>query len=85
MVSTSANPTSFDNFRDSSGNEQYAIQLNQVTGEGAFCFPIDLSKTNISGIANGGNVTVQIVFNGGDDTLYQVGFTASLTQYDVLK
>ena len=66
-------------------NEQYAIQLNQVTGEGAFCFPIDLSKTNISGIANGGNVTVQIVFNGGDDTLYQVGFTASLTQYDVLK
>jgi hypothetical protein len=36
------------------------------------CLPADLSK--VSGIADGTNATLQIVYNAGDDILYQVCF-----------
>ncbi|KAF8168333.1 hypothetical protein B0H34DRAFT_685114 [Crassisporium funariophilum] len=64
LVSTLADPTSFNNF--SQVNTYF-----QVQGEGAFCIPLDFSKSNVTGLQSGQNVTVQIVFDGGDGQLYQ--------------
>lgn len=33
---------------------------------------MDLGKTNLTGLTNGTNATLQFVFNGGDGQLYQV-------------
>jgi hypothetical protein len=46
------------------------VQFFQQSGEGLYCFPIDLATAGISGVKDGANVTIQIVFDG---TLYQVG------------
>lgn len=46
----------------------------QSSGEGLFCFPINIAASNVSGIQDGANVTIQVIFNGGDGTLYQVSF-----------
>jgi hypothetical protein len=45
-----------------------------------YCFPIDLAAAavNVSGLKDGANVTIQVLFNGGDGNLYQVGFSISL-------
>ncbi|KAG6812555.1 hypothetical protein H0H93_011291, partial [Arthromyces matolae] len=41
-------------------------------GEGKFCFPLDLAQaSNVSSLQSGQNVTIQIVFDGGDGQLYQ--------------
>ncbi|KAF8971572.1 hypothetical protein BDZ97DRAFT_1651067 [Flammula alnicola] len=64
LVSTLANPQSFNNFS----------QVNsffQLNGEGAFCIPLDFSKSNVTSLTSGQNVTLQIVFDGGDGQLYQ--------------
>ncbi|KAF8895051.1 hypothetical protein CPB84DRAFT_1656090, partial [Gymnopilus junonius] len=64
LVSTLPDPTSFQNFS----------QVNtffQVQGEGAFCIPLDLKSSNETGLTSGQNVTLQIVFSGGDGQLYQ--------------
>jgi hypothetical protein len=66
------NPTSFDNFTNSTGGQQLARNFASGSGEGSFCIPLDLSNTGITGVSNGANVTLQFVFNGGDGTLYQV-------------
>lgn len=65
-------PTSFNNFTNSSGGLQYVRNFATASGEGGFCIPLDLNNTGISGIQNGANVTLQYVFNGGDGTLYEV-------------
>ena len=44
----------------------------QVTGEGAFCFPVDLKAAGLDGVQDGTNVTLQFVFDGGDGELFQV-------------
>ncbi|THH27017.1 hypothetical protein EUX98_g7169 [Antrodiella citrinella] len=62
LISTAANPTSFNNFTQ-------ARNFSSASGEGLFCIPFDLS--DIPGLTNGENVTIQSVFNGGDGTLYQ--------------
>jgi hypothetical protein len=49
------------------------VQFFQQSGEGLYCFPIDLATANIAGVQDGANVTIQILFNGGDGNLYQVG------------
>lgn len=69
-LSTAQNPTSFDNFTNSTG----ALVRNFATGSGAgnFCIPLDLSNTGISSVSDGANVTIQIIYNGGDGSLYQV-------------
>lgn len=46
----------------------------QTSGEGMFCFPIDIATSGVSGIQNGANVTIQVIFDGGDGVLYQVSF-----------
>lgn len=47
----------------------------QTSGEGMFCFPIDIMASGISGIQDGANVTIQVIFDGGDGILYQVRAT----------
>ena len=74
IVATVQDPDSFDNFRDSSGNFQMAVPFFQTTGEGLFCFPVNLATSGVSGLSDGINATIQIVFDGGDDKLYQVCF-----------
>ncbi|KAI6045125.1 hypothetical protein EDC04DRAFT_2877442 [Pisolithus marmoratus] len=70
IVSTKQDPTSFSDFNSSSGY-QMAVPWFQTNGEGQYCFPIDLATSGVSGIQDGANVTIQIVYNGGDGNLYQ--------------
>ncbi|KAG0697167.1 hypothetical protein DFH29DRAFT_947627 [Suillus ampliporus] len=70
IVSTDQNPNNFSDFNSSSGY-QIGVQYFQQSGEGKYCFPIDLAVANIAGVQDGANVTIQVVFNGGDGTLYQ--------------
>jgi len=65
-------PTSFNNFTNSSGGQQLARNFASFTGAGGFCIPLDLTNTGISGVSDGANVTIQLIFNGGDGNLYQV-------------
>lgn len=64
-LSTLQVATSFQNF---SG----AVPFFQVNGEGSFCFPVDFSASNITGLQDGSNVTIQLIFDGGDGELFQV-------------
>jgi len=71
LVSTAQNPTSFNDFNSANGSNQLAVQFFQTSGEGLACFNIDLNNTGISGVKDGANVTIEVVFDGGDGTLYQ--------------
>ncbi|KAF5377551.1 hypothetical protein D9615_005202 [Tricholomella constricta] len=65
IVAASENPTSFDNFTQ-------VVPFFQTEGEGLFCIPLDFaSSANSTVFKDGQNVTVQIVFDGGDGNLYQ--------------
>ncbi|KAG6902818.1 hypothetical protein C0995_011305 [Termitomyces sp. Mi166 len=65
LVSTAGNPTSFNDFTQ-------AVPFFETKGEGLFCFPLDFSSlSNTTGLQDGQNVTIQIVYDGGDSTLYQ--------------
>ncbi|KAI9460258.1 hypothetical protein BJY52DRAFT_290646 [Lactarius psammicola] len=70
LLSTVQDPTSFDNFT-SSGQQQFARNFATGSGEGEFCIPLDLNNTGISGVQDSANVTIQLVFNGGDGSLFQ--------------
>jgi hypothetical protein len=72
LISTVQDPTSFNNFTNSSGGQQIVRNFASGSGEGGFCIPLDLNTTDISGVQNGANVTLQYIFNGGDGTLYEV-------------
>ena len=74
ILATVQNPENFTVFEDSSGNFQMAVPFFETTGEGLFCIDLDLNATGISGVKDGANVTLQLVFDGGDDKLYQVNF-----------
>jgi hypothetical protein len=55
-VSTDENPNSFTKFS----------QVNsffQLSGEGMFCIPLDLSSSNVTGLHDGQNVTIQVLDN----------------------
>ncbi|KIY45340.1 hypothetical protein FISHEDRAFT_49327 [Fistulina hepatica ATCC 64428] len=62
FVSAAADPTSFDNFTQ-------VKSFFSETGEGLYCFPLNLS--NDTALTNGTNVTIQIEYNGGDGNLFQ--------------
>ncbi|KIM52594.1 hypothetical protein SCLCIDRAFT_1223610 [Scleroderma citrinum Foug A] len=70
IVSTDQDPTSFSDFNSSSGY-QMVVQFFQTSGEGQYCFPIDFANSNVSGVQDGANVTLQLIYNGGDGNLYQ--------------
>ncbi|KAH9982245.1 hypothetical protein BGW80DRAFT_1262378 [Lactifluus volemus] len=71
LISTVQDPTSFDNFTTTSGQQQLARNFATGSGEGGFCIPLPLNNTGISGVQNGANVTIQLMFNGGDGNLFQ--------------
>ncbi|KAG9314651.1 hypothetical protein JVU11DRAFT_5456 [Chiua virens] len=71
LISTAQDPTSWSAFNSSSGASQLVVPYFQTNGEGLYCFPINIAASNVSGIQNGANVTIQIVFDGGDGQLYQ--------------
>jgi hypothetical protein len=73
LISTVQDPTSFDNFTTTSGQQQLARDFATGSGEGGFCIPLPLNNTGISGVQNGANVTIQLMYNGGDGNLFQVG------------
>ncbi|TCD70040.1 hypothetical protein EIP91_005021 [Steccherinum ochraceum] len=64
IISTLENPTSFRNFTQ-------AVDYFVTESAGGFCFPVNLSAKNLPGVQEGANVTVQMVFDGGDEKLYQ--------------
>ena len=83
-LSTAQNPTSFDNFTSSTGGVVRNFASSSVPGN--YCIPLDLSNTGISNVSNGANVTIQIVFNAGEGSLYQVSLrvTCSSSMYYTL-
>ena len=54
------------------------VQFFQTSGEGQYCFPVDLSNSSVPGVQDGANVTIQLIYNGGDGNLYQVRMTPLL-------
>ncbi|KAI0048433.1 hypothetical protein FA95DRAFT_1076790 [Auriscalpium vulgare] len=71
LISTAQDPASFNDFNNATGGNQLAKNFVSAQGEGVFCLPLDLSHTGVSGVADGANVTIQVLFNGGDGSLYQ--------------
>ncbi|KAJ7071250.1 hypothetical protein C8F01DRAFT_1109726 [Mycena amicta] len=63
-ITSKSDPTQFSDFAPVTG-------VLKGSGEGLFCLPFDLSKTNATGLADGQNATLQIQFNGGDGNLFQ--------------
>ncbi|EKM83405.1 hypothetical protein AGABI1DRAFT_110069 [Agaricus bisporus var. burnettii JB137-S8] len=64
FISTDADPDSFDKFE----------QVNtffQLEGEGDFCIPLNLASSNATGLQEGQNATIQVLFDGGDGALFQ--------------
>jgi len=72
LLSIVQDPTSFDNFTNSSGQQQIVRNFASASAAGNYCIPLDLSNTGISGVADGANVTIQLVYNAGDGSLYDV-------------
>ena len=68
ILSAARNPNNFANFTQ-------AVDFFTYDTPGNFCFPVDLSVKNISGVQDGANVTVQLVYDAGDGRLYQVRFS----------
>jgi len=73
IISTAQNPTAQDNFTTPSNSSafQYVMEYNRQSGEGLYCLPLDIEAAGVSGIQDGSNVTIEIIFDGGDGTLYQ--------------
>ncbi|KAI0361854.1 hypothetical protein OH77DRAFT_1380458, partial [Trametes cingulata] len=70
VIATVQDPNSFDNFT-SDGQFQFVVPFFKTSGEGDFCFPLDLSASKVNGVKDGANVTIQLIFDGGDGQLYQ--------------
>lgn len=45
----------------------------KVENNGSVCAPVNFGTLGFSGIQDGANVTLQVIFQGGDGNLYQVG------------
>nr|GAT58974.1 predicted protein [Mycena chlorophos] len=63
-ITSKTDPTQFSDFAP-------VTNVLSATGEGLFCLPFDLSKTNATGFVDGMNATIQVEFNGGDGNLFQ--------------
>jgi hypothetical protein len=70
MISTVDNPSSFDHF-NVDGQQQLIHPYAQEDDAGTFCVPLNISAANIPNVRDGSNVTIQVVFEGGDGNLYQ--------------
>lgn len=70
-VSTASNPNAFDAFT-TNGAQNLIVPFQQESGEGIICVPVNVSALGLDGVKDGANVTIEIVFSGGDGQLYQV-------------
>ena len=71
LLSTVASPESFNDFHTASGADQLVVDYFKGTGTSG-CIRVVPNGAGIPGIQNGSNVTLQMVFDGGDGKLYQV-------------
>ncbi|WWD17992.1 hypothetical protein CI109_102438 [Kwoniella shandongensis] len=71
FISTSENPTSFNDFNTTSSGQTIplATPVFQVAS-GDYCFNVNLGSLNV-GLTNGSLVTLQVQYDGGDGDLYQ--------------
>jgi len=74
MLSTAASPQAFTDFHTASGGDQLVVDYFKGTGTSG-CITVKPNGAGIPGIQNGTNVTLQMVFDGGDGRLYQVSRT----------
>lgn len=68
LISVEPNPNNFDAFK-ANGEDRYARYWANESLIGNFCIPLDLSE--VPGVTDGANVTIQIALTGGDGELYQ--------------
>ncbi|KAL5534323.1 hypothetical protein ACEPAG_785 [Sanghuangporus baumii] len=73
FISTDQSPTNFSAFNTSLSGVQlpFAVDWFSSTGSGEICIPIDIASLNIEGVSDGSNVTLQTMFTGGHNNLYQ--------------
>ncbi|KAG7099453.1 hypothetical protein E1B28_001304 [Marasmius oreades] len=72
LLSTSQNANTWEAFNNAGGQQQLVRNYARQPSAGTFCIPLDLNSTGIAGVQEGTNVTIQIVYLGGDGNLYQV-------------
>jgi hypothetical protein len=72
VISTKTSPLALADFNTAAGAAQFAISPSTQNGEGVYCLPIDISQLGLADVKDGTNVTLQFIFDGGDDKLYQV-------------
>ena len=77
VVSTVPTASSFDDFHNTSGGFQFAVPYFKVENNGSVCAPVNFGSLGFSGISDGANVTLQIIYQGGDGNLYQVSIDGS--------
>ncbi|KAK0456298.1 hypothetical protein EV421DRAFT_45283 [Armillaria borealis] len=82
LLSTAQNPTSFDNFT-SNGEQQLVRPWAREANGGTFCIPLPLNSTGITGVEDGANVTIQIVLDGSDGSLYQCADLTLSSSYEI--
>ncbi|SJL05935.1 uncharacterized protein ARMOST_09271 [Armillaria ostoyae] len=82
LLSTAQNPTSFDNFT-SNGEQQLVRPWAREANGGTFCIPLPLNSTGITGVQDGANVTIQIVLDGSDGSLYQCADLTLSSSYEI--
>ncbi|KAI0735397.1 hypothetical protein C8Q76DRAFT_765852 [Earliella scabrosa] len=71
IISTAENANSFDTFRDDDDEFQQFLPFFKTSDVGDFCVNVNLTASGVEGIRDGANVTIQLVFDGGDGQLYQ--------------
>jgi hypothetical protein len=71
LLSTEQNPNSWESF-SLNETQTFVRDYAREEGAGTFCIPLDIAGANIPGAVDGANVTIQVVFEGGDGNLYQV-------------
>ncbi|WVR05799.1 hypothetical protein IAU60_002824 [Kwoniella sp. DSM 27419] len=83
FISTSSNPTSFDDFNKTANGTSIPLATDffQVTS-GDKCFNIDLGSLGL-GLTNGSEVTLQVQYDGGDGNLYQCADLVLIENYSV--
>ncbi|KAL5519030.1 hypothetical protein ACEPAH_713 [Sanghuangporus vaninii] len=73
LISIDQNPTNFSAFNISSSGIQLPLAVDwfSSTGSEEICIPIDIASFNIEGAGDGSNVSLQTMFTGGHNNLYQ--------------
>jgi hypothetical protein len=74
LLSTKPNPSQQSDFNTSAsgGSQQTVVPFTKQSGQGMWCIPIDITSLGLADVTDGANVTIELVFNGPDGTLFQV-------------